>query len=229
MRPARFLLPLVSATLALSLTACASPGPEPLNRLPIPELPEGEWHTITGDPEAPVEEWDEGPELTQAEAIIATEKLAMPEGRFWDLIDLMKGVATEDSVTRLSERLAELGQDQVIAFEARLTLHLFALDTWDIAQQYTSHDDYFSDDGFLYTRCATVGAGRAAYERALATSTLQPDPADGEGENLLYVSMYAADIMGLDWEILHAVPLSAETGSNEDGWSEYDPDAGSTT
>lgn len=209
----------------LSLSACAVDDSGVLNRLPVPELPDGEWQTITADPDDPFfEEGPMFPDVTQEEALRITGDLAMPEHRFWTLVDLMGGVATEASVTRLAERLSELDTDELIAFEAQLTLHLFALATWDTAQQYMSHDDYFSDDGFLYTRCATVGAGRAAYEEALATSSLLPDPADGEGENLLYVGMWAAELNGLDWEIFDVIPLSAETGSNKEGWADYDPE-----
>ena len=206
--------------------ACGSGDSDAINRLPIPGLPEGEWQTITGDPNAPVEV-TEAPELSQAEAIAVTEKLAMPEDRFWRLIDVMDGAATEESVAQLAQRLATVDEQELISFQAQLTLQLFSLDTWDAAQRYVETSGYGGDDGFLYTRCATVGAGRAATERAVDTSTVVIDES-GEGEYLLYVGYDAAEAKGLGWEIFDVIPLSPETGNNEEGWADYDPEVASS-
>jgi hypothetical protein len=225
MRRFRLLVPVVGAVLTLSLAACAAPESDALNVLPVPELPEGEWEVITPDPDDPfVEDEQQPPDLTQAQALAITRDLAMPEKRFWSLIDLMGGAATEESVAQLAERLSQLEERELIGFHAQLTLQLFALDSWDAAQWYSSHDEYASDDGFLYTRGATVGAGQEVTERAIATSTVEIDET-GEGELLLYAGLDGAELKGLGWEIFDVIPLSAETGENEEGWSEYDADA----
>jgi len=221
-------VPIAAMVLALGLTGCAPEQPDPFD---VSALPGDGWQVITADPDAPAE--DDGPaqpDLTQEEAIAATEKLAMDEDRFWQLIDVMDGAATEASVERLVERLTGLDEDELIAFEATFTLKVFALDTLETAQWYMTHDpasvelNYFSDDAFFYERCGTVGAGRAAYEHAVDSSSLILDKTEGEAESLLYASMSAAEANGLDWEIFNVIPLSGETGSNEDGWADYDPE-----
>jgi hypothetical protein len=234
MRRSSLLVPLLGAALALSLSGCAPEDPDFVDTL---DMPGDGWQVITADPEAPAEEdGPPEPELTQEEAIAATEKLAMDEDRFWALIDVMGGAATSTSVERLVEELAELDTDDLIAFEAQFTLKLFALDTLETARWYATHDPVmaevggFSDDGFLYTRCATVGSGRAAYERALAGSSLVPDVTlQGEAEDLLYAGYTAAEAIGLEWEVFDVIPLSAETGGNEEGWAEYDEETGFTS
>lgn len=231
MRRSRLLVPLLSVALVLSLAACAAEEPEFPD---ISDLPGEGWRVATPYPDGHVEEdtRPDLPELSQEEAIAATEKLAMDEDRFWALIDLMGGTASEVSVDLLADELANLNETELVAFEARFTLHLFALDTLEVAQWYATHDPisvelrYFSDDAFLYERCATVGAGRAAFQRATETSSLVLDETDGEAENLLYATLDAAEAKGFDWGIFDVIPLSVETGGNEEGWAEYDASEG---
>jgi hypothetical protein len=160
-----------------------------------------------------------------ASAVRRTEKLAMEEDRFWELIATLNGRVTERSLRMLKREMNALSLEELQAFDARLTLSLHELDTVKTANWYAENDpvsaelQYFSDDGFLYDRATTVGAGREAFERAADRDELALDPTgEGWGEMLLYVVVDIAETRGIDWYEIAEVPLSYETASNIPEW-----------
>jgi len=154
----------------------------------------------------------------------------MPSNRFWRLIAELGGSNSNASYTRLSMRLAALPVDQLVGFDARLTLSLYALDDECRADWYVKHEpvtpEFRTDDDFLYERADTVTAGRAVWEYAVRTDTLPwgaTDAVDRDGENLLYVAAEAANRRGVSDDAFGAresaaFSLSYETGSNPAGW-----------
>jgi len=76
-------------------------------------------------------------------------------------------------------------------------------------------DDHFSNDDFLYARCAVIAEGRAYYENV----RLNPSemPGDIDFEHLLGLASEAYKLKtGRDFEYF---PIyNYETGSNTEGW-----------
>jgi hypothetical protein len=158
------------------------------------------------------------------------EKIAMPEPQFWALISVLHGSNSDAAYARLTKRLELIPVDQIMGFEARMTIALYELDDQCRVRWYEKHDPsglhYLADDDFLYVRADTVSAGEATWKRAIATDTLpwgSTDAVDSDGEPLLYVTMDAADKLGIGndaWldRISNTFSLSYETGSNPAGW-----------
>jgi len=154
----------------------------------------------------------------------------MDEDRFWSLIVVLGGTTDLDSFDRLTLDLAELPLPEIAAFQARLTLALYALDSGCRAEWYRMNEPgrvgFVSDDVFLYARADTVTAGREVWSTAVETQTLPwgtVDPTTGNGELLLYVSFDAIDIAGLDVDEFYAlldagITVSYETASSTAGW-----------
>jgi hypothetical protein len=170
------------------------------------------------------------PDATPDAAVAIVEANAMPSDEFWQYIELLDGTNSPEGYTRLETELAKADLATVIAFDARLTLALHALDSDCRAEWYRLNEPaqfgFVSDDGFLYARADTVSAGRATWEEAVATQTLPwggADPLTGTGEFLLYVGLAAAELQGVTFDEyldrrVERVPLSYETGSNPLGW-----------
>lgn len=167
---------------------------------------------------------------------VATESVAMEEIAFWELIGAMGGETDTAGFDALTEKLAELSMDDLVAFEARLTLALYALDDPCRAEWYRVNEPgdvgFVSDDVFLYARCDTVAAGRAVWQDALTSRTLPwgtVDPSTGNGELLLYVAGEEVEDRQLDIDAFYdlveqRILVSFETGSNPAGW-QSPPDA----
>jgi hypothetical protein len=82
----------------------------------------------------------------------------MDADRFWALVEMSDGDA--DKMTRM---LMWFPKEEIIAFDLRMGLILYALDREDI------HDvTDGSDDGFLYARCWIISRGRAYCGSVLA-------------------------------------------------------------
>lgn len=170
------------------------------------------------------------PTVDDSEIRSSAEDAAMPADEFWDYIALLEGQTTEAGFDRLADALAAAGVDAALAFDIRLALSLYELDSLCRADWYSANDPAglgsVSDDTFLYARCDTIAAGRANWEAAVADNTLpwgDVDPSTGMGEFLLYVGADAAQRLGVPieeyWDRLYsALPLSYETGSNPNGW-----------
>jgi hypothetical protein len=170
------------------------------------------------------------PTATPDPNVALTESIAMPSDEFWAYIDLLGGTNDPEGYDLVSAELAKTDLDTILAFEARLTLSLYALDSDCRAQWYLENEPmqfgFVSDDVFLYARGDTASAGRATWEEAVAENTLPwggSDPTTGYGEYVLGVGYRAAELIGvpfddfldLKWE---TIPLSFETGSNSSGW-----------
>lgn len=170
------------------------------------------------------------PDATPDPAVAFVEANAMASDEFWRYIELLEGTNSPEGYTKLETELAKVDLDTVIAFDARLTLALHALDSDCRAEWYRLNEPaqfgFVSDDVFLYARADTVSAGRANWEEAVATQTLPwggADPLTGTGEFLLYVGLGAAERQGVTFDEyldlrVDRVPLSYETGSNTLGW-----------
>jgi hypothetical protein len=165
--------------------------------------------------------------------LAATERVAMPEDRFWDLIGILHGSNGDVGYDLLTARLELESTKDLVAFDARLTIVLYALDDecrYDWYRQVDPSGLHFvADDDFLYFRTDTVSAGRSTWDEAVAADTLPwgtTEPVDHSGEPLLFVAENAARIAhGIGWSRWDAMttdrfPISYETGSNVDGWSD---------
>ena len=155
---------------------------------------------------------------------------AMPEDQFWALISVLHGANSDAAYKRLSNRLAALPTATIVAFDVRLTISLYKLDDQCRAHWYATHDPsglgIVGDDDFLYFRADTVSAGRATWEKAIATDTLPwgtTDAVNNDGEDLLYVATDAAAKHHISQDKLldmeaKVTDLSYETASNPAGW-----------
>jgi hypothetical protein len=236
MRSGRFVVVFLTAVL---LGGCATSGP----------FGPG-WVTVSGDEleeavdgatsDLPIGTcpWEPGaappiPEAPPADPVAATELVALPADLFWSLIESVPDRPQPDDFDALSSALAGCPLADVVAFEARLTLALYALDSPEAADWFVAHDPtgygYLGDDGFQYQRCATVLAGRETWERAATEHTLDwgDDPFDEEGmsEYLLYVPFTAALTQGVSIDdfgdaVQAVVLVGSYTGSNTEYWGE---------
>ncbi|MFZ7089286.1 DUF4240 domain-containing protein [Curtobacterium sp. RRHDQ10] len=163
-------------------------------------------------------------EVTEAEAV------AMPEDQFWALIDTLHGSESDAAFHRLRAALEARPVADLVPFEARLDLALYALDDECRVDWYDHHDPSglgeLADDDFLYVRTDTVAAGRAVWEDANTHDTLPwgtVDAVDDDGEELLYVAAEAAHHSGISGDdFAKRVPFDDvyETASNPAGWSD---------
>jgi len=212
---------LLAGVVLATLAACGAPAPveSPAPVAPPPgaaAVGECPWEPGTA-PEAPAS----GTLVERVEAV------ALAADDFWGLVETLPESAEPTDFTAMSTALAGCGLDDVLAFEARLTLALYALDSRTARDRYEQSDPdgpgTVSDDVFLYARADTVLAGRAAWERAVAEHTLERRDAPSRlGEYLLYVSWDAAVALGLTTdeyldELVARIPLSYESGSNPEG------------
>jgi hypothetical protein len=151
-----------------------------------------------------------------------TERSAMSESQFWSIISTLPSRASDADFDALSTMLAPCGVPTLVAFDARLTLLLYQLDTAPLCLWYSANGGLpgpvYSDD-FLYARADTVLAGSATYHAAIAKGELRWGRSDqGTGEDLLYLAQTAADSVG-ETDALSAaeerdIPLSYESGTN---------------
>ena len=160
-----------------------------------------------------------------------TEANALPEDLFWPVIESIPDLPVHSDFDRVAAQLAGCAKSDILAFDARLTLALYALDgprnsQW-IIENDPSGTHATSDDSFLYSRCAAVLGGRSSWQRAVDEGTLDwgEDPPDttGVSEYLLSVGLAAAEAQGRSPEqyfddLVRAVPVSYETGSNAQLW-----------
>lgn len=219
-----------SLALVVTLSGCASgswteAASTPYEQPPPVALGECPWSPGATPP--PIEPAD------NADPVALTEAIAMPEDRFWDLIESIPDLPEQGDFERVASSLAGCAAADLVAFEARLTLALYALDDPQSADWYEQNDPsglgFVSDDTFLYARCATVLGGRASWSDAVAQKTLDwgsdsPD-LSGSSEYLLYLGLDAALAQGTDPydyydEVYSAIPISYETGSNSELWGD---------
>ena len=160
----------------------------------------------------------------------------MDETRFWQMIEhawastggwsderkaLAAGQLPDDQLTELADaldqvipalrdRLQELNQNDLLAFDRILERKLWEIDRAEI-QEHTDG----SDDGFLYARGFIVAAGRDYYNAVNAT----PERAqmDVECEDICYLSFH---VYSEKFGKMPKSDLSRESGSNQSGWSQ---------
>jgi hypothetical protein len=163
--------------------------------------------------------------------VAATEAIALDEDDFWKVIESIPDLPTDADFRSISSKLAGCSFDDIVAFDARLTIALYALDSPKAADWYAANDPsglgLVADDDFLYFRCEAVLAGYDTWQRDAAQQILdwRPDSPDltGVSEDLLYVGLDAARAQGVaddDYfnRLFERVPISYETGSNPTYW-----------
>lgn len=187
---------------------------------------ESAWTGATLPPAEPADH-----DLPWADAVAATEAVALDEELFWDLIESAPDELAWGDLEELSSQLAGCSFEDILAFEARLTLTLAALDGPENRDWFEANDPsgfgWASDDVFLYARCASVLGGRDSWAAAVAEGTLDwgddaPD-VEGNAESLLYVASDAAFAQGVDFGdyydlVWERIPISYESGSNTALW-----------
>lgn len=114
--------------------------------------------------------------------------------------------------------LASKDDHEIFEFDNLMCELLFALDAKELAKQCEKTSGYFSDDGFLYSRCVALVNGVEYYKDALLGK--HKEMWELEFESLLYVPMRA-------WAFKHQqnedcypyeASVSYETGSNVNAW-----------
>jgi hypothetical protein len=150
----------------------------------------------------------------------------MTDEQFWAIIAHFDWAKTgdDDAVVQPAVRaLAALGAVPVCEFQDLLAAKLYRLDTAAHAAEIGTwayrgqDDDAFSADNFLYARCVVVANGPALFEHVLHHPAAFPK--DLEFEALLSVAPIAYE-RATGQEFDHDPPVSFETYSNKDGWSE---------
>lgn len=142
----------------------------------------------------------------------------MNEDAFWQLIEECRPTGPDPDAERLAAELSDcLAQSPlfvVTGFAEQLSWTLYRLDRKE-------HGEGLSGDALLYTRCAVVAAGRAAFESVIR------DPADFVpyatdriwAEGLLYAPDHAYErITGEKWD--RNTRYSYESYSNTAGWAD---------
>ena len=147
----------------------------------------------------------------------------MNEQEFWKIIGLLDWdeAGDDDAVVEpVVNYLAEKSNEEIFQFEELLAQKLQALDTKAHAKEigedsYTEDDQYFSVDGFLYSRCVVVANGKELFEKVL--SNPKEFPKDMEFEAILYVAQEAYEQKNdEEWE--YVSPTDYETYKNSAGW-----------
>lgn len=90
---------------------------------------------------------------------------------------MLNGEGAEDDeviVEPVVDYLSQLPDDEIFHFEELLAQKLQALDTKEHAKEigegaYTNDVEYFSVDGFLYSRCVVVANGKTLFQHILRT------------------------------------------------------------
>lgn len=224
-RVATALVAAIACTAAAALSGCA-PSPRTeiadiLERLSTVDADDPLWQ---GDADTcrrgSVDESD--PDVTDALAV------AMHEAEFWSLIDELHGGNEEEDIARLTRVLAERPVEDLIGFDARLALTMYALDDQCHLVAFRDGDrwdgSWVDGDAFVYARADTIAAGRQAWESALAEGHLDAgETSPMSGELLLYVTLDASMMQGMDelelWDLEdEQFSLSYESGSNPTGW-----------
>ncbi len=113
-----------------------------------------------------------------------------------------------------------MSDDDIFQFEELLAQKLYALDTKAHAKEigedaYINDDEYFSPDGFLYSRCVVVSNGKELFDHILQNP--KEFPKDMEFEAILYVAQEAYEHKNKkEWE--YVSPTDYETYKNKSGW-----------
>lgn len=147
----------------------------------------------------------------------------MNENEFWKVIEMLNWdeAGDDDAVVEpVVDYLSEKSNDDIFQFEELLSQKLYALDTKAHAKEigedaYVNEEEYFSVDGFLYSRCVVVANGKELFEHVLGNPS--EFPKDMEFEAILYVAQQAYEQKNdKEWE--YVSPTDYETYRNSAGW-----------
>lgn len=122
----------------------------------------------------------------------------MDVSAFWALIDASRGAGAGDieaQVAALTDALAKLPPDAIIAFDGIFRDHLARAYRWDLWAAAYIINGGCSDDGFEYFRSWLIVQGEQVFNAALADPETLVDRAepDAEGEGMLHAASEAFD------------------------------------
>ncbi|MEK7257597.1 MAG: DUF4240 domain-containing protein, partial [Bacteroidota bacterium] len=148
----------------------------------------------------------------------------MNDEEFWKIISLLDWSKTGDDEAVLKPAVAALSrfsEKEIARFHDLLSEKLHRLDGEKFARHIGENaygsGNYFSADGFLYTRCCVVANGKTAFEQVLAHPEKMPK--DLEFEPLLSLPEQAYfKKTGKSFE--HIPAYNYETGFNSEGWGD---------
>ena len=147
----------------------------------------------------------------------------MNENEFWSIIGMLNWEESGDDeavVEPVVNYLSQKTDEEIFQFEELLAQKLFALDTKAHVKEigedaYVNEGEYFSVDGFLYSRCVVVANGKELFQNVLENPN--EFPKDMEFEAILYVSQEAYEQKNdKEWE--YVSPTDYETYKNASGW-----------
>ncbi len=148
----------------------------------------------------------------------------MQEREFWELIGKLDWDESGDDDAVIEPAVASLAKRSVadiFEFEEILARKLNQLDTKAHAKEigegaYVNDEEFFSADGFLYSRCVVVANGEELFEHVL--NNPKAFPKDMEFEAILGIAQEAYERKtGSEWEYISSTDY--ETFSNERGWA----------
>ncbi|OZG69899.1 hypothetical protein BTA51_28800 [Hahella sp. CCB-MM4] len=147
----------------------------------------------------------------------------MSENEFWSIIGMLNWEESGDDeavVEPVVDFLSQKSDEEIFQFEEILAQKLHALDTKAHAKEigedaYVNEKEYFSVDGFLYSRCVVVANGKELFQHILENP--KEFPKDMEFEAILYVAQEAYEQKNdKEWE--YVSPTDYETYKNISGW-----------
>mgnify|MGYP001576621022 CR=1 FL=1 len=147
----------------------------------------------------------------------------LSEQGFWDLINLLDWSKTGDDDAVIEPVVAALTKGSlrhIYDFKDILSQKLYLLDTEAHAREigegaYRPDAEYFSEDGFLFARCAAVANGKSVYEAARKDPRKMPK--DLEFAPLLRIPN-EAHRRKKGTVLRYVAAYSVETFSNKMGW-----------
>ena len=147
----------------------------------------------------------------------------MEEKEFWSLLILLDWNESGDDDAVIEPTIKSLGKKdikEIYSFEEILSKKLFALDTKQHAMEigedaYIDENEFFSVDGFLYSRCVVVANGEELFNDVLKNP--KEFPKDMEFEAILSIAQEAyEEKTGEEWK--YVTETDYETYSNKAGW-----------
>ncbi|MEV6410980.1 DUF4240 domain-containing protein [Kribbella sp. NPDC051718] len=118
----------------------------------------------------------------------------MDENTFWALVEASREASDnslEDQAEHLGGALLELGQDQVVAFDAVFTEASRAIYSWEHVGAASVMLGWVGDDTFTDFRSWVIAQGRTTYERFRADPDSIVDAGLDDQEELGAAEMYA--------------------------------------
>lgn len=153
-----------------------------------------------------------------------TQASTMSEDDFWDLIDLLNWdeEGNDDAVIApVVQRLSELSEPEILAFQDMLSEKLWQLDGESFAREigrdsYQGPDKAFSGEWFLAARCCAVANGQDFFEDILIVPENMPKDL---GFLALSTVVERAYRKKTGRSLTHKGKYDIETGSNLKNWS----------